>query len=304
MNQENDTPRLTFFRQTPDGLIARPPLTSSLQSFESSLFLVALGRYPHAFTSCAFALESAIKAAYNLPSSGGAPLKKLLEDARRDVPALAAVPQQRVDDLRETRNRIVHYGFSPKDDAASAGLLLDVAVPMLTDAYRGFFNFDLVDSLIVELGAQLRLALNAYGKVKGDATLDPTGCFAIVAHQIRWMVRESLMSSWEGLAATHADEHGARFEYVAGRKARLELLLGPEWVFDCPICDTVDTMVCQLDGSQLEARRIALLRAVCADCDLVIPEGMSALATAACADQIEAKREAILRDYGHGRSGV
>ena len=124
MSDATEEPELHFFRGTPADLLARPPLASSLQSFESCLFLIALKRYPHAFTACAFAIESAIKAAFGIPSSGGDNLQRLLERARERLPRLRDFPQHDVDHLRQSRNRIIHYGFSLKDDQPAASLLL------------------------------------------------------------------------------------------------------------------------------------------------------------------------------------
>src|SRR5438270_11346427 len=46
MIETDEKPELHFFRRTPDDLISRPPLGSSLQNLESSFFLIALGRFP------------------------------------------------------------------------------------------------------------------------------------------------------------------------------------------------------------------------------------------------------------------
>ena len=68
VSEANEEPELRFLDKRPENLVAQPPLASSLQNFESCLFLIALGRYPHAFTACAFAIESALKAAFDIPS--------------------------------------------------------------------------------------------------------------------------------------------------------------------------------------------------------------------------------------------
>ena len=58
MRNVDAEPTLGFFRCKPEGMAARPPLSSSLQNLESCFFLVAFGRYPHALVSCASAIES------------------------------------------------------------------------------------------------------------------------------------------------------------------------------------------------------------------------------------------------------
>ncbi len=61
MNDADATPKLDFFRAIPENLMAKPPLCSSLQSLESSFFLVALDRFPHALVTCGSGIESAMK---------------------------------------------------------------------------------------------------------------------------------------------------------------------------------------------------------------------------------------------------
>src|SRR5437868_2290869 len=116
MSEPTEEPELHFFRRTPANLFARPPLASSFQSFESCLLFIGLGRYPHAFAACALAIESGIKAAFAVPPEGGDTFQNLLARARDEQPSLRIFPQENIDSLRKTRNRIIHYGFSPKDD--------------------------------------------------------------------------------------------------------------------------------------------------------------------------------------------
>ena len=68
MDELVNNPELSFFRVTPEGMMSRPPLCSSLQNLESSFLLVALARFPHALVMCASAVESAMKAVLNIPA--------------------------------------------------------------------------------------------------------------------------------------------------------------------------------------------------------------------------------------------
>lgn len=56
-------PTLLFFRHRPEGWQTNTLIASSMQSLESSFFLIALGRYPHALAVCASAIESGLQAA-------------------------------------------------------------------------------------------------------------------------------------------------------------------------------------------------------------------------------------------------
>lgn len=148
-------PSLELFRRAPADLRSQPPLASSLQSFESCLFLLALGRYPHAFVACVFAIEGALKAGLRIPANDRVKLHELLERAGKEVPFIAEIPGEQRHRLGATRNTIVHYGFSPKDDEVTTMILLDTAVPLLAAAYEKFFRFNLYEGLLVEVGEQL-----------------------------------------------------------------------------------------------------------------------------------------------------
>jgi hypothetical protein len=298
LSVEEDKPELQMYRRTPEELLLRPPLASSLQSFESSVELIALGRFPHAFTSCAFAIESALKAAYRLAPGGGEGLQTLLDRARRDLPDIARFREPDIDNLRRTRNRIVHYGFSPKDDRITATILLDCAIPLLASAYGGFFKFDLYDGLIWEFGIQLRHALAVYDRFRTQPDLDPSHCLVVFAHQVRWSMKGWFMADWEQEAADEAESGMLKFELVERKRAKVESALDPAWWFDCPVCSGIRSFVCQLVDSALDSRTISLSRGICLDCGLVIPSGTPWLADVVCQKQIEDERVKILKDFG------
>jgi hypothetical protein len=50
---------------------------------------------------------------------------------------------EKLKDLRETRNRIIHYGFSPRDDKECGRLLVETGLPFVTALYRELFGFHL-----------------------------------------------------------------------------------------------------------------------------------------------------------------
>ena len=145
-------PELLFFRNTPDCLMSRPPLCSSLQNLESCFLMTALGRFPHALVAAASSAESAMKAALNLPPEDRIHAKPLYAQARTNYPALLSFDDDDLETFRNTRNRIAHYGFSPHDDEATATLLLKTGLPFLIACNKEFFDFDLVDGLVVEFG--------------------------------------------------------------------------------------------------------------------------------------------------------
>src|ERR1019366_4879138 len=129
-------PTLKFFRATPPDLLAYPPLASSLQTFETCLFLIGMHRYPSALVSCGTAWESVMKAKLAIPPEDRIMAAELLKKTRSRFVALNVFDGDALRAFRDARNRVVHYGFSPKDDEECAVLLLKVGFPFLSLLYR------------------------------------------------------------------------------------------------------------------------------------------------------------------------
>ena len=152
MSEADERPELHFFRTTPDRLMSRPPLCSSLQNLESCFFMIALGRFPHPLVTCASSVESAMKSVLNMPPEQFMNAEKLFAQVEIAYPALRTFDAGTLDAFRFARNRIGHYGFSPRDDEETGTLLLQIGLPFLSACYREFFNFDLLSGLVVEFG--------------------------------------------------------------------------------------------------------------------------------------------------------
>jgi hypothetical protein len=100
MESDETRPTLNFFRATPPDMLEWPPLASSLQNFETCLFLIALGRYPSAVMSCANAWESAIKARLKILQNEHKQLFQLLDDVRSKFEPLRSFDERRVTEFR------------------------------------------------------------------------------------------------------------------------------------------------------------------------------------------------------------
>lgn len=298
MNNADERPKLEFLRATPEDVMSRPPLCSSLQNMESSFFLIALGRFPHALVTCASAIESAMKSALKIDPEAFINANKLYKKAINHFQGLSSFNEADLESLRFTRNRFVHYGFSPKDDEESAVLLLETAYPLLVACYKEFFGFDIFNGLEVELGEQFGIVFDVFTKAKGISNLHFTYCFLAFGHLIHWSVRQSAMSDWENMSSIHADEIGEKFDHCEKQKRELERVLGTTWVFDCPICNDIDTFVCGIDRDLLDDHVVSLTRGVCPSCGLVVPKGYPFLVDALCKKQIDKKCNEILRDFG------
>ena len=298
MDTNNPAPILHLFRIRPDGLTSRPPLCSSMQSLDSCLLLLSLERYPEALITCASAIESVIKAHFGVRPGDHDKLHELIERARNESYALRQFRASDLNDFRKARNRMIHYGFTSGDNQKAATFLLGTGIPFLNQCYKAFFNFDFDEGLFVEYSESLNNALGAYSEVKTRQDIDFTECFIVLKRLIRWRFKHNFMTSWELDAAQADEENGMKYSKCADRKSKIETSAGCFWLFDCPVCDDFDTLVCQLDEDALGQKEVNIMRADCVSCGLVIPESIYSLARITCQKQLKGKKSIILNEYG------
>jgi hypothetical protein len=290
-------PTLLFFRHRPEGWVADPYLASSLQSVETSFFLIALGRYPHALTACASALETCLQAA-KIGAGDRDGLNDLISKAKRSSGAVAQFSVDVLTRFREARNRITHRGFGAGDDGESVALYLDAGLPLLRLCYREFHAFDFDDGLLMEYAEHLRVAK----EVHTHASKTPDGelcyCLNSFAHLIRWCFKGSFSSQWELHALTMAEEIGVKFERTYKRAQELEGLFEDSWTFDCPVCDEVEGVIAELESDSLDAQELRVGRMACTHCDFVVTDSQVLLSNALLAAQLSKARAKILQEYG------
>jgi hypothetical protein len=294
-----DLPRFEMFRTTPPD---SGGIVSSMQSLESSLFLVALGRFPHAFSTAVFALESALKVA--IPDKPKATLQNLLVEAMDRSPAIRAIPPQQIKALRDRRNHVVHEGFSPRDDGPCAALLLSTAVPALAGAYRDFYNFDLFDAFDADIAMHVQIAVNACSAAGGADASDATRFTVLLAHYLRVRIQRGLTSAAADASAIQAASIGFAFEKVQRRLEALERQFDASWVTHCPACDEQGVLVCELVAKALHAGRLVISRGYCASCDLAVPPQSADLLNEACRKAAQAETSAVLATYGIAAEGA
>jgi hypothetical protein len=288
-----------FFRSLPANDEARIALASSMQSLESVLLLIALRRYPHALTTCAAAIESAIKSSSAGQTTGRSNgLRDLLETAKRESKALGAFPEEALSKFRRARNRITHDGFSPRDDSESVDLLLEVGLPFLHQCYLHLFSFDLWDALLPDHVSQLKIGAEVYARGKTVAELDRSYCLKSLGHLIRWSLKDHFSADWELDELAKSEESGGGFEFKHKQRQELERLFGPEWLFDCPLCREPQAVVCQLDEAGLRSGNIVPQQMACINCGLVVRKKELYLSEELLKDEIATAKEIILRDYG------
>jgi len=302
-SSSDQKPELIFFRDTPKDLLDRPPLASSLQNLETSFLLLAVWRYPHALVSCASAIESALRSAFD---SGRKSFSELLKLANAEFPP-DVFSQSDLDEFREKRNEIVHYGFSAKDDEISAVLLLKTGYRLIQQCYKTFFDFSLKRNdgthggLLPNFDHHLDIAERVYLMAKDEPNLNLTYCFIPFAQEIRWSIQQSLMSRWQRQVLNAEETNWPNISWDLKEKETEELFwkaFDPAWKFDCPICGDVESFICELDGDELDKTVIRLKRGMCVNCGLFIPANCPFLADEICSEQIEEERSKIFSDFG------
>ena len=285
--QKEEQPSFVFFRATPVDMMKHPPLASSLQSYETCLFLIALGRFPSALASCAAAVESVIKAKLGTPPEDEVKLWKLIQEIRKLSPSLRLFDETKLDRFRDTRNRVVHYGYTPKDDEVCAVQLLETGFPFLEKCYSELFGFALISrpggggkgGLESKVGQQYEVCREVYRRARELRGIGYRYCFDSLAHYIRFALKETTMTVTESNLIETATERGVKDEYEERAKKRLERAFKePVWDFDCPVCGGKLSIVAELDAEALERKQVSVRCCVCVSCEMVISEGNRYLA--------------------------
>jgi hypothetical protein len=298
-------PTLLFFRSRPEGWATSAYVASSLQSLESSFLLIALGRYPHALLVCASAIESCLQSA-RIGSKEKDGLGVLLAKAKKTSEVVNGFSDDLLVLLRETRNRIVHRGFSPKDDSESASLYIDVALPFLVLCYKEFHTFDLIDGLLLEYAQQIAVATEVHRLAKAarenhsetPEEMDMSYCFRGLSHLIRWNFKENFSAGWEIDALIHAEETGGKFKRTFETTQELKQLFEVPWSFDCPICWDFGSVVAEIDSDMMDEKQIVTKRMACTNCGLAVHRDEPYLSGVLLHKQIADSSAQILREYG------
>ena len=290
-------PTLLFFRSQPLGWAEDPFLASSLQSVETSFFLIALGRYPPALTLCVSAIETCLQAA-KIGAKDSDGFQKLARKARSFSSAVAGFPEDLTERLRDFRNQLTHRGFGPEDNSKSVGLYLSAGIPFLSLCYREFHAFDFDGGLLIEYAEQLSLAERVRALVEDSPGVDLSYCLNAFGHLVQCSFKQSFAAGWELEALTHADDTWGKFERIKKEKDSLERLFNAAWSFDCPLCHDVNGVIAELDPDSLSAGKIQILRLACTGCEFVVNGAQRYLGHLLLEKQIPKVQAAILSDYG------
>ncbi|HUW37674.1 MAG TPA: hypothetical protein VMV91_10120 [Rhodocyclaceae bacterium] len=290
-------PTLLFFRHRPDGWKTNASIASSIQSLESSFFLIALGRYPHALLICASAIESAMQAS-SIGATVNDGLQDLIKKAKRVSQAVQEFGDSLLNEFRVTRNRITHRGFSPEDDSEAASLYLEVGLPFLSLCYRELHSFDLMGGLLTEYVEHIHAAQKVHMLAKGLPNIELSYCLHSFGHLIRWCFKRNFSAGWEIDSLVHAEEVGVKFERTYAEKQELERLFEVPWSFDCPVCGDLDSAVSELDPARLDDRDVIPKRMACTTCGFVVSGPQLFLSQVLLEEQVAKSRSQILKEYG------
>ena len=313
-------PSLNFFLLVPPELAERPPLASSLQNFEQTLELISLRRFPGALASCATAWEGVLKAWLRKAPDRDAGLEELLDEAWGNSPALRSFSKSKLAAFRKTRNRILHYGHSPKDDDECARLLLEAGLPFLKACYAHLFDIHLdwhdirpgaenfmqltteernKAALLPDVADHLRIAGEAFAQSRWINPNSASLCFRVLEHWMHRGWRAMWVGDAESQVLARADGDGEAFDIHEQRKERARKLFAHvAWEFDCPICNEHGAVVGELDNGGLDSKVVRLRSCVCVACDLVVPRTAVRLADVLLKKQLEQQKPKILKEFG------
>jgi len=295
-------PRFEILGKTPLCLKARPSLASAMQAFETSLFLLALGRYPAALTICASAIEAAIKA---IPKNDLVGFEDGLAAAIKF--AIRKKPRMHIKDLdsfRDTRNQFTHRGYSPEDDGRAVELILRVGYPFLTKCFFEFHSYSLRDSVIGGIWGQIEIAravLDEQYRTMDDIYNQPKNWQAYATRALRHHLRYGFLdrgeASWSDIDRGLPDH-----EYTERERVRnnLESKCGVYTYTHCPIpsCMSHDTLVGLeiVHGDQIAADRL-----FCFECLFRLGSDDKILLRHLIGAELEKQRHAVLKEYGVSR---
>ena len=120
-----EKPNLTLFCDLSETGSLAPGIASALQSFETSIYCIAMHRWPATTGLVWQAIELFLQNAYGSGSN-----RELMHMHLKDKKVSKDLHES-ADRLRRTRNEFVHSGYSPRDDEKSVQLFFEAGVPYL-----------------------------------------------------------------------------------------------------------------------------------------------------------------------------
>lgn len=136
-------PDLKLFLGFPEKFSSISNVASALQSFETAIYCIALGRWPATVGLVWQANELLLQHLYKGSldeNSTMAAMKKHLDEKKVSNDLNNAAHK-----LRKTRNDFMHNGFSPKDDLLSIRMYFEAGVPYFDNLLKTAFECNVYD---------------------------------------------------------------------------------------------------------------------------------------------------------------
>jgi hypothetical protein len=196
-------------------------------------------------------------------------------------------------------------------------LLVETGFPYLDLCYRSLFDFYLdwkdirkenIDfhslsgeeiakaGLIPEVAEQLRFVKDIYRRSQTLGNFNVVECFASFEHFIRLNLKESARSPSEQHVIERANTVGTEFAVEQKAKEDLEQEFDLAWVFNCPICYGLGSLVAEL--SELTANRVATDRCACVKCGFFVGKGSPYISPVLLARGISEQEAKIRTEFG------
>ncbi len=301
-----DDIRLDFLSLSANQLLRvqeRPPLASALQNFETALMLLAHGRHPQALAVTTSSIESAGKAHLRLEPDANYNFATLNADLNSELPKDKMYRSTDLQALRKARNRIVHFGFSARDDEESVRLMFGTALPFLDTWLTHAEGISPISCLPDALAGRVQ---NAVELVRRHPKTQLSSLDAVrgVIHWVLHFTRLSYLTWWER-RVLDSDASSCGTNIVSGWELKNELKStlvddDPTVVIDCPICQEMGAFVLQIEYDSLQRRKsLVPLAGRCIECDLDLPVSATRLLRDICSKQLTSELGAsTAKEYG------
>jgi hypothetical protein len=115
---------------------------------------------------------------------------------------------------------------------------------------------------------------------------------------LHWSLKHNFMSYWELDALDWSETHGEDYDFKEDHKKKLERAFDVCYFLDCPICNDLEALGCELDSDQLDAGIVRIVRTICVGCGLKISEKIPFLADIVCERELDENRVKILEEFG------
>lgn len=241
----------------------RLALICSVQAFESSLALLASRRIPHSLITIVSSIETALKA--HLLPHRNATLHELFSFWRK---TLNPSWKNKLNKLKNTRNSIIHEGYSPQYDDRCGRLLMDVAYPALFEIYSAMYNYN--DFKSAEMYKAISRTLE-WRKVLLNKNFDDAKYpFIHIQSFLKEHYRDRYSTQLQYEAVLFSDD---RLDYSSKIREKIEDEYGLAVRVGCPNCHECYTLICALsDEVELAPYNIDPLMVYCTACLFYIPE--------------------------------